>query len=103
MVEQRMAKDLMDMDLRKRRSQAKVTVLKKPEGETWSTPELDSLIGCLMPMAMLHINPAHPIFLMIRGEYPRGRIAELVGGTEFEYSVIEGLDNPDLPFEVPML
>jgi phosphoglycerate-specific signal transduction histidine kinase len=92
--------DLIGMEMRARRARAKFTVLTRSQG-SWTQQEIDKLVNELM--AVIHRHPQHPTLLLIREEFDRERIEQLLGKNDFEHQVLVGFDNPALPFAVPSI
>ena len=88
--------DLLGLDLAERRRKAKFTVLRRPKG--WSRQEADMLSCGLEPGAVVAIHPKHPEFLVIALEYSREAIAAVLGVSDFDHKILQGYNNPDLPF-----
>lgn len=93
--------DLLGLDLVERRKEAKFTVLKRPGGR-WQDWEQDRLSLCLKPMAVVATHPRHPEFLVIANEYLRDDIIRALQNSNFEYQVLQGWNNPDLPFRAEL-
>jgi len=72
-----------------------ITVLTKTSGH-WTQRE-DSRIMTTIHKPMSGI-PLSPEILLLDGEYDREMIANAIGHNDFELKVVEGLDNPELPF-----
>ena len=90
--------DLVGMHVMDLRRKAKFTVLKRPNGQ-WSPLEVDQLVNGLP--AELQQYPRHPEFLVLLGEFDQATIDGLLTRKEnFEYKVLTGYDNPELPFRV---
>jgi len=94
--------DLVGMEVRNRRRIAKVTILRRPNG-SWSQREVGILTNGLKPLAVIHVLPRLPEILMIREEWGRAAIESVLGVRDFEHEVLEGYDNPKLPFPVPSI
>ncbi|MDP3770090.1 MAG: hypothetical protein Q8R40_04095 [bacterium] len=87
--------DLIGLDIRKKRAQQKVTVLRRVNGH-WSTSEIEILVVHTRNSVSSH--PMYPEVLLLPGELLREHLMALIQG-EFEYTVVEGMDNPAMPFK----
>ena len=85
--------DLLAMDRAYRLKKANLTVLSKDE--SWTVRDIDTLKGGLQ--ALVHLHTEHPKFLVLEGEFSRMDITALIG-TEYQYRVVQGFKNPELPF-----
>jgi len=88
--------DLLGLDLVERRRKAKFTVLRRQKG--WSRQEADALACGLKPGAVVATHPKHPEFLVIALEYSREAVAAVLGVSDFDHKIVQGYNNPDLPF-----
>lgn len=92
----------MERKLMKITANTRFTVLKRTDGQWLDDDNMDwmgKLPGPYKPAAAFHSK--HPEFLVIRGEYDRATVESALGASDFEYSIIEGPDNPELPFHIP--
>ena len=85
---------LMDPELVKNRQEAKFTVLKRKEN--WDRNEVRFLGNKLS--SDVYQNAQYPDILIIEGEHSREKIIAIIGRNIGEYRIIEGYENPDLPF-----
>ena len=93
--------DLFGLDLQERRKNAKFTVLRRP-GKTWNQGETTILSTGLYPGAVVAMHPRYPEILVIANEHALGAIVAVLGTSDFEYRVLRGWDNPDLPFRAEL-
>ena len=87
--------DLMGMHIKEMRAKEKVTVLRRANGH-WSVSEIEILVAHTRNSVSSH--PMYPEVLLLPGEPLRERLMALIQG-EFEYTVVQGMDNPNLPFK----
>lgn len=92
--------DLIGMEERRLRSEAKFTILNRPNG-TWSAKEVAELTNRVKPMGIIYGHPRHPTFLVIRNEHNKSEIAAILGSQDFDHKVVTGYDNAELPFNIP--
>lgn len=91
--------DLVGIDVKKRRQQAKITILTRKDGN-WSDEEINKLVAAIQ-IKIINQHPQHPDKLMIYGDYSKEKLALAIGKNDFECQVFQGWDNPELPFKVP--
>lgn len=90
--------DLVGMYVRDLRRKTKFTVLKRPNGN-WSPLEVGQIV-CGLPVE-LQQHQGHPEFLVLLGEFNQTAIEGLLKGKkQFEYRIVTGYDNPELPFRI---
>ena len=91
--------DLFALDLIERRKKVKVTMLRQIDNTAW-TPREISVLANLKPMAVVSQLPAHPTIALIQGgPWSKDEVSKALGHNRFEHEIVEGLDNPRLPFE----
>ena len=78
----------------------KITVLCR-EADEWTRDEGIALATKLK--AVTKRNPGYPTILILDGERNKEQIAEVIGKNDFELTVINGGDNPDLFFPLFVL
>ena len=93
--------DLVGMTIRENRRKAKITILRRSTG--WSMDEVRALVYGLKPFSIVHQHPQQPQVLMIREAWTKEEIVGVLKKDDFEYVVLQGYDNPELPFSVPDL
>ncbi len=87
--------DLVGLHVKDLRAKMKVTVLRRPGGK-W-VPEEIHLISTALNDSVCD-DPGHPEYLLMNGERTRRQFEEVLGKSDFEHSVVTGMDNPALPF-----
>ncbi|HLC99837.1 MAG TPA: hypothetical protein VJC11_02645 [Patescibacteria group bacterium] len=86
--------NLMGLAVSDNRAQQKVTVLKKKDA--WSDTEVGLAVTGLCTAVCGH--PKHPNVLLLAGEFSKDTIATFILERNFECEVVQGMDNPQLPF-----
>jgi hypothetical protein len=94
--------DLVGMEATRLRGKTKFTILNRPNG-IWTDAEVSWLVHYLKPFSIVHTHPGRPSYIMIRDEHSESEIVRVLGTEDFEYKVVAGFDNPELPFAVPLL
>lgn len=79
-----------------RRSEKIVTIITLLDS-TWTSGELQTFGLSLRPMTTVASHVSHPRVLLLRGEYEREQIAQLLT-RPFDVTYVTGLDNSSLPF-----
>ncbi len=87
--------DLVGMHVTALREEAKFTVLTKPEG-VWSNDETGKLAVGLITEVQSHPTKLQSIILW--DEHSEEKIRNILGPTEFNYKVLAGFDNEELPW-----
>ena len=86
--------DFLGMLEREKRKEMKFTVLRR--GAVWTQLERDSLAD--KSSTEVHGHADHPGVIIMKGEYSRDQIVAFIGEGIGVYSVVQGYDNPELPF-----
>lgn len=89
--------DLIGMEVKDYRAKSKVTVLTRENG--WDRQDVIKIVEL---NAVVHEHPQYPKVLLVRGKWTKLQIKNAVGFSDFERHIVIGLDNPDLPFSVPL-
>lgn len=87
--------DLVGMHAAELRQQMKLTVLTR--STPWTMIEINSLL--LPPSFTNASHRGHPGVLILIGEYSRNAIEAVIPDHSFELQVVQGYDNPSLPFK----
>ena len=87
--------DLVGMTNRDNRARRMITMITKADGH-WSQRECGRIQAAIRNS--ISGSPLHPNVLALNGEHAREVVAAAISHDNFELKVIQGLDNPDLPF-----
>lgn len=92
-----MSIDLIGMDLKARRAEAKFTVITKTGEDTnWSNQEATKIV--MKYCTQIQRLPALPEVMLLWGEYSKEQVERAINHNGFDLEVIQGYDNPELPF-----
>jgi hypothetical protein len=92
--------DLVGMHVEGLRKQQKFTVLRKTNCPAWVPAASGQLATGLM--TDVYSSPKHLDTLMLFGEFSKEQIERVLGYSTFSVEVIQGTDNPKLPFRPPL-
>jgi hypothetical protein len=93
-----MAFDLVGLSVREQRGKMKVTLLTRTLEHAKWTNEGSTLMNGLKPMCVINTHPQHPTIMMLLGTWPEDEIRMLLPGIKFTVKVVQGYDNPELPW-----
>ncbi len=90
--------DLLGIMMQDNQRKMKFTVLRRKL--PWTQEEVGLLCNGIFNEVYGH--PDHPGVVILNGEHSQEKIAEILSGDFGEYEVVEGRDNPRLPFRPPI-
>ena len=92
--------DLVGIMMRDCRAKTKVVMLTQIDGTAFTPRETSILCARLKPMAIIQSHPKHPTVLLIQGgPWSEDDVAQILGHRRFEHEIVEGIDNPKLPWK----
>ncbi|MHB8830550.1 MAG: hypothetical protein ACYC44_00285 [Patescibacteria group bacterium] len=86
--------NLLGFIMQDNRREMKFTVLRRQL--PWTKEEVGLLCNGIFNEVYEH--PNHPGVVIMYGEHSQEKIAEILSGDFGEYEVVQGYDNPKLPF-----
>ena len=90
--------NLIGLDVvREKRRKLKFTVLRKDELERWNWREVERLVT-LGPCGVVNQHPTHLETVLVHGEWTREQVRQVLHHDNFSIKIVQGWDNPDLPF-----
>ncbi len=87
--------DLVGIQMEDSRKKRMMTVLRR-QGGTWSPTETGKLVDNFK--TPIHGHPEHPEYIIADGVIHQDDIQIVLGVNDFELKMVEGMDNPRLPF-----
>jgi hypothetical protein len=82
------------------RNNGHLCILTNPRGEAWTTEEIKQLALELKPKTVVHHSAARSDKIVVDGYYSSIDISLALGRGGFLQHVVQGYDNPSLPFPI---